>query len=47
MYLTGWTALLAVLGAIPAALTQSRDVAWWWLARTRPGLTLRAEELLG
>lgn len=32
MYITGWTALLAVLGAIPAALTQSRDVAWWWLA---------------
>jgi uncharacterized protein (DUF58 family) len=31
MYITGWTALLAALGAIPAALTQDRGVIWLWL----------------
>lgn len=31
MYITAWTVVLAVLGAVPAALTQSRDVAWLWL----------------
>ena len=30
MYITGWTVLLAALGAIPAALTQSRGVAVLW-----------------
>lgn len=31
MYITGWTALLAVIGAIPAAITRSQDVAWLWI----------------
>lgn len=31
MYITGWTALLAVLGAIPAAIVQDRTVTWLWL----------------
>jgi len=31
MYITGWTALLAVVGAVPAAFTQSRGVAWLWM----------------
>lgn len=30
MYLTGWTVVLAALGAIPAALSQSRGVAFVW-----------------
>lgn len=30
MYLTGWTVALAALGAIPAALSQSRGVAFVW-----------------
>jgi uncharacterized protein (DUF58 family) len=30
MYITGWTVLLAALGAVPAALTQSRGVAVLW-----------------
>jgi len=31
MFITGWTVLLTALGAIPAALTQQRDIAWYWL----------------
>lgn len=31
MYITGWTALLAVLGVVPAVLTQDRAVTWVWL----------------
>lgn len=31
MFITGWTVLLAALGAIPAALTQNRNVAWYWV----------------
>ncbi|WP_291377573.1 DUF58 domain-containing protein [Demequina sp.] len=31
MYITGWTALLAVLGAIPATITRSQDIAWLWM----------------
>ncbi|WP_062528736.1 DUF58 domain-containing protein [Demequina rhizosphaerae] len=31
MHVTGWTVALAALGAIPAALTQSRTVAWAWV----------------
>lgn len=31
MYITGWTALLAVLGAIPAAITRSQGFAWLWV----------------
>ncbi len=31
MYITGWTALLAVLGAIPAAYTRSQGFAWLWI----------------
>lgn len=31
MYITGWTALLAVLGAIPAVITRSQGVAWLWI----------------
>ncbi len=31
MYITGWTALLAVLGAIPAAITTSQGLAWLWV----------------
>ncbi len=31
MYITGWTAALALLGAIPSFMLQSRAVAWWWL----------------
>ncbi len=30
MYITGWTVLLVALGAIPAAWTQDRGVAWMW-----------------
>ncbi len=30
MFITGWTALLAALGAVPAALTRDRGVAWLW-----------------
>src|SRR5690606_34316298 len=32
MYITGWTVALAALGAIPAALTQSRAIAMLWIA---------------
>src|SRR4051794_15246180 len=31
MFITGWTVLVAALGAIPAALTQNRNVAWYWV----------------
>lgn len=31
MFVTGWSVLLAALGAIPAALTQQRNVAWLWV----------------
>jgi uncharacterized protein (DUF58 family) len=31
MFVTGWTVLLAALGAVPAALTQQRNVAWLWV----------------
>ncbi|WP_062291598.1 DUF58 domain-containing protein [Demequina phytophila] len=31
MHITGWTVALAALGVIPAALTQSRAVAWAWI----------------
>jgi uncharacterized protein (DUF58 family) len=31
MYITGWTALLAILGAIPAAITRSQGFAWLWI----------------
>jgi uncharacterized protein (DUF58 family) len=31
MYVTGWTAALALLGAIPSFALQSRAVAWLWL----------------
>jgi len=31
MYITGWTPLLAVLGAVPAMLLSSRNAAWLWL----------------
>ncbi|WP_062463489.1 DUF58 domain-containing protein [Demequina soli] len=31
MHITGWTVALAALGAVPAALTQSRGVAVLWL----------------
>jgi len=31
MFISGWTVLLAALGAIPAALTQERNVAWAWV----------------
>jgi uncharacterized protein (DUF58 family) len=31
MFVTGWLVLLAALGAVPAALTQNRNVAWLWL----------------
>ncbi|MCB2413592.1 DUF58 domain-containing protein [Demequina sp. TTPB684] len=31
MYITGWTALLAALGAIPATITRSQDIAWLWM----------------
>ncbi|MDN4478273.1 DUF58 domain-containing protein [Demequina sp. SYSU T00039] len=31
MYLTGWTVALAALGAVPAALSQSRGVAFAWM----------------
>ncbi|WP_062317649.1 DUF58 domain-containing protein [Demequina maris] len=31
MHITGWTVALAALGAVPAALTQSRVVAWLWV----------------
>ncbi len=34
MYITGWTALLAALGAVPALITQSTGVAWLWLIAT-------------
>ncbi|HEX7589584.1 MAG TPA: DUF58 domain-containing protein [Demequinaceae bacterium] len=34
MYITGWTVLLAALGAVPAALTQSRGVAVLWALGT-------------
>jgi len=30
MYITGWTVLLAALGAVPAAITRDRGVAWIW-----------------
>lgn len=31
MYITGWTALLAALGAVPALVTQNTGIAWLWL----------------
>lgn len=31
MHITGWTVALAALGAIPAALAESRNVAWLWI----------------
>lgn len=31
MYITGWTALLAALGAVPAFLLADRGVAWLWV----------------
>lgn len=31
MYITGWTALLALCAAVPAFLLQDRLVAWWWV----------------
>ncbi len=31
MYITGWTAAAALAGAIPAWLTATRAVAWWWM----------------
>ncbi len=31
MFISGWTVLLAALGTIPAALTQNRNVAWYWV----------------
>ena len=31
MYITGWTVLLAALGAVPAAIAQDRSVMWVWL----------------
>ncbi|WP_062380346.1 DUF58 domain-containing protein [Demequina pelophila] len=34
MYLTGWTALLAALGAVPAAALESRAAAWLWVLGT-------------
>jgi len=32
MFVSGWTVLLAALGAVPAAITQERNVAWLWIA---------------
>lgn len=32
MFITGWAVALVALGAIPAAMTQDRNVAWLWLA---------------
>ncbi|NTV38974.1 MAG: DUF58 domain-containing protein, partial [Demequinaceae bacterium] len=43
MYLTGWTALLAALGAIPAFVTGDGVVAWLWLIGT---LALAASDAL-
>ncbi len=34
MYITGWTALLAALGAVPTFLAHDRLVAWAWVAGT-------------
>jgi uncharacterized protein (DUF58 family) len=34
MYITGWTVLLAALGAVPAGLTRDRTVAWVWVLAT-------------
>jgi len=31
MYITGWTALLAVLGVVPAIVLQDRAATWLWL----------------
>ncbi len=31
MYLTGWTALLAALGAVPALWSTGRTFAWVWV----------------
>lgn len=31
MYITGWTAFLALLAAVPAFVMQDRLVAWWWV----------------
>ncbi|WP_084038281.1 DUF58 domain-containing protein [Demequina sp. NBRC 110053] len=31
MYITGWTVLLAALGAVPAALVHERTFAWLWV----------------
>ncbi|WP_062213048.1 DUF58 domain-containing protein [Demequina oxidasica] len=31
MYITGWTVLLAALGAVPAIITQDRGVTWLWM----------------
>lgn len=31
MFLSGWAVALAALGTVPAALTQSRAVAWMWV----------------
>ena len=31
MYITGWTALLTALGAVPAALLHERTFAWAWV----------------
>lgn len=31
MYITGWTALLAALGAVPAIVFQDRAAAWLWM----------------
>lgn len=43
MYITGWTALLAALGAVPAFITGDTAVAWLWLLGT---LTLAAIDAL-
>jgi len=34
VYITGWTALLAALGAVPTFLTHDRLMAWVWVAGT-------------
>ncbi len=34
MYITGWTALLAALGAVPTFLAHDKTIAWAWLVST-------------
>lgn len=43
MYFTGWTALLAALGAVPAFVTRDTGIAWLWLICT---LALAAADAL-